>query len=111
MNKIVFTKLYIICMKYKKVIINGTEYTNQSKIETSLNELKFHWVVDAEFENAEFEIKNNTIIWENGTWLYGNWHFGIWLNGIFHGIWENGIFEDGEMKGEFQSGINNLKKE
>ena len=96
-------------MKYKKVVINNNEYTDQNKIDSLLNDLKFHWVVDAEMENAEIVIKNNTIIWENGTWLYGNWRFGIWKNGSFHGKWENGIFEDGEMKGEFLSGINNLK--
>jgi hypothetical protein len=96
-------------MKYKELNFNGETYTDQSSIETILKENNFYWLIDGEFENATIELKNNTILWDDGTWLNGNWKYGIWLGGTFHGVWENGIFEDGVFKGEWESGIDNTK--
>lgn len=98
-------------MKYKELQINGEEYTDQRSIESFLKEHKFYWIIDAEFENAVLEIKNNTIIWHEGDWFNGIWEYGIWISGTFHGKWMNGIFENGEFKGEWISGINNTKYE
>ena len=92
-------------MKYEILKIGDKTFKNQNDIEEKLKNLKFHWIVDSEFENADIEIKHNTIVWNNGTWTHGTWEFGIFLNGEFYGTWENGIFEDGEFKGKWESGI------
>lgn len=97
-------------MKYKSLTIDDKTYTNQRIIENKLEDFKFYWVIDAELEDAEIEIKNNTLIWHNGIWFHGKWEFGIFMNGEFHGVWDNGIFEEGKFEGKWISGIDYTEK-
>lgn len=94
-------------MKYRHLIFNGKEIINPKIIERILNEHKFYWLIDAEFEESEIEIKNNTILWHSGTWISGTWEYGIWISGEFRwGTWLNGIFEGGHfISGHWVSGI------
>lgn len=92
-------------MKYKSLKVDGRDYDNHNDIVKVLKNYNFYWVIDAEFENAEIEIKNNTLVWESGDWLHGKWEYGIFKGGKFHGTWINGIFVDGEFKGKWESGI------
>lgn len=85
---------------YGKEVIKIPSVINKILID---NELE--WLLDCEIENANFEIKNKTIIWNSGNFYSGNWVFGIWKSGSFYGTFENGIFENGEFNGKFISGI------
>jgi len=89
----------LINMKYKSLIFNNTQYTTQPQIEKILHDLRFFWLIDSEMENAEIEIKNNTLIWYNGVFLSGQWYFGIFKDGKFYGNFINGILEGGQFKG------------
>jgi|LakMenEpi03Aug12_release.lakeMendotaPanAssembly.Ray.scaffolds.fasta_scaffold1570467_2 hypothetical protein len=91
-------------MRYEKLLLNGKTFTNQSDIEKIIKSREFYWITDSEIENANIEIKNNTIIWNDG-YFFGNWKFGIFKGGKFYGNWENGIFESGEFNGNWKSGI------
>lgn len=86
-------------MKYKSLVFNNTKYTSHNQIEKILRDLKFFWLIDSEIENAEIEIKNNTLIWYNGDFLSGQWLFGIFKNGNFFGNFINGIWEGGQFRG------------
>lgn len=86
-------------MRYSELVFNGKKYINDIQINKILSDNNFHWLIDSEIENASIEIKNNTIIWNNGDYYTGNWHYGIFKNGNFYGIWENGIWENGNFKG------------
>tara|TARA_R110000772_G_scaffold2410_2_gene8395 strand:+ start:15775 stop:16074 length:300 start_codon:yes stop_codon:yes gene_type:complete len=97
-------------MKYKSLTIGDKVYKNQKDIEKRLENQNFYWVIDAEFENAELEIKHDTLVWESGKWFHGKWEYGIFNNGEFHGTWENGIFEGGTFKGNWISGIDYTEK-
>lgn len=97
-------------MKYKSLTIDEKVYSNQNDIEKRLKDHKFYWIIDAELEDAEIEIKNNTLVWNNGKWFHGNWEFGIFMDGEFHGTWDNGIFEDGTFEGKWISGIDYTEK-
>jgi hypothetical protein len=92
-------------MRFKELIEGDKRITNQKQIIDILEKEGFHWVVDSEIENAQIEIKKNTLIWHSGDFFSGNWHYGIFKSGNFYGIFENGIFEGGNFKGEFLSGI------
>ena len=92
-------------MRFKELIEGDKRITNQKQIIDILEKGGFHWVVDSEIENAQIEIKKNTLIWHSGDFFSGNWHYGIFKSGNFYGIFENGIFEGGNFKGEFLSGI------
>jgi len=95
-------------MKYKSLIHNGKTFEQDFKINDILSNNNFHWVIDSEIENAELEIKNNTLIWYSGTWYSGTWYYGIWISGEWvSGKWINGIWEDGTFgkAGTFESGI------
>ncbi len=94
-------------MKYKSLIYNNNKITKSSKIDDILSQNNFNWLIDAEFEGAELEIKNDTLIWHDGTWYFGYWYYGIWKNGVWKdGTFENGIFEKGTFEGgTFKSGI------
>jgi hypothetical protein len=97
-------------MRYLKLKYNNKVYTNQSEIEKILISNKFYWLIDSEIENADIEIKNNTIIWNNGDFYSGDFYYGIFKYGSFYGNFMNGIWEDGHFSGKFVSGIN-LKEE
>ena len=92
-------------MRFKELIEGDKRITNQKQIIDILEKEGFHWVVDSEIENAQIEIKKNTLIWHSGDFFSGNWHYGIFKSGNFYGTFENGIFEGGNFKGEFLSGI------
>lgn len=92
-------------MRYKCLEYNSKKFYNTNKIEEILLENNLEWLIDSEFEGAEIEIKNKTLIWKAGNYFSGNWFYGIWENGTFYGIWENGIFKNGNFKGKFISGI------
>ena len=102
-----FELIYII-MKYKSLTHKDKTHRNDLKITQILSDLNFDWLIDAEIENAEIEIKNDTLIWKSGTWYSGTWFYGIWQKGNFlSGVFLNGIWEEGTFKGEFRSGIGN----
>ena len=94
-------------MKYKSLKYNGIIYQTTKEIEAILKSIGLGWLIRCEFENAEIEIKKNTIIWKNGIFYYGTWKYGIWKNGEWrYGTWENGIWENGIWKkGLWISGI------
>jgi hypothetical protein len=93
-------------MRYLGLIFEGKNYSSESKIDTILEQNNLDWLIDAEIENANLEIKKNTLIWHSGTFYSGHWHYGIFKNGKFYGNWKNGIFENGEFLGKWNSGIN-----
>ncbi len=95
-------------MRYSELKYDNKTYTTESQIIKILKDNKFYWLLDSEIENAEIEIKKDTLIWKNGEYIYGNWHYGIFKNGKFYGVWENGIFENGMFYGKWLSGINLL---
>lgn len=91
-------------MKFKELIFNDKKIVNQHTILDILEKNGFHWLIDSETEDAQIEIKNNTLIWHNG-YYNGVWHYGIFKGGDFYGKFENGIIEGGNFKGKFISGI------
>jgi hypothetical protein len=91
-------------MRYNQLIFDGKVFTSQIKIENILKSKKMYWLIDSEIENANIEIKNDTIIWNEG-YFFGNWKFGIFKGGEFYGNWENGIFESGKFNGNWKSGV------
>lgn len=108
-------------MRYKELLYQGVKYTEKYKIDEILVKLKFHWLLDAEIENARLEIVKDTLVWNsgiwyNGTWMYGvfrmgEWRFGVWENGVwYNGQWHNGVFKSGYIyngtfhKGKFMGG-------
>lgn len=95
-------------MRYTELKYKGKTYTTESQINKILEDQKFYWLLDSEIENAELEIKKNTLIWNGGEYISGNWHYGIFKNGTFNGVWESGIFEKGLFYGKWLSGINLL---
>jgi hypothetical protein len=94
-------------MRYKELIYDGKSYTNENQINKILEKEKFYWLIDSGIEEANIEIKKNTIIWHKGTYFSGDWHYGIFKDGNFNGNWENGIFENGNFNGKWISGIKN----
>ncbi len=97
-------------MGFIKLKYNDKIYTKQSRIIEILKNNKFYWLIDSEIIDADIEILNNTLIWNDGEFLLGDWYYGIFKNGIFHGNWLNGIFEKGSFEGKWISGINLTKK-
>lgn len=93
-------------MKFSELNIDNKKIVNSNQIISILEKLGFHWLIDSEIEDAKIEIKNNTLIWHDGTYYSGNWHYGIFKGGSFYGRFENGIFENGIFGGKFISGIN-----
>jgi hypothetical protein len=93
-------------MRFNELIYNENKIVNQNKILNILEKENFHWLIDSEVEDAQIEIKNNTLIWYGGSYYSGNWHYGIFKSGEFYGTFQNGIFEGGTFKGKFVSGIN-----
>jgi hypothetical protein len=90
-------------MRYYELKYRDKVYTNPKDIHDILFNGKFYWLIDSEIENAQLEIKNNTIIWHKGSFYSGNWHYGIFKDGDFFGNWENGIWESGNFGGKWQS--------
>jgi hypothetical protein len=93
-------------MRFKELVYNNNTIINQHKIEQVLENENFHWLIDSEIEDAQIEIKNNTLIWHNGNYYSGNWYYGIFKDGAFYGTFENGIIEGGIFQGKFVSGLN-----
>lgn len=96
-------------MRYLELTYRDKKYTNRKEIDSILTSEKFYWLIDSEIENAQIEIRKNTLVWKNGDFLNGDWYYGIFKNGNFYGNWENGIFESGNFGGNWQSGINLTK--
>jgi hypothetical protein len=96
-------------MRYSKLKYSNKDYYTEEEITKILIENNLDWLIESEIRNADIEIKNKTIIWNNGNFIFGFWKYGIFKSGVFNGIWENGIFEKGEFNGEWKSGINLLK--
>ena len=92
-------------MRYAKLRINDKIITDSQNIDKVLLINDMHWLIDSEIESADIEIKNKTLIWNDGIFYSSNWHFGIWKNGTFHAVWENGIWENGIFLGKWKSGI------
>lgn len=94
-------------MKIKTLIYKEKEYSNPSQINKILSDNKFHWLISSEIEDAIIEIKNNTIIWHDGTFYSGTIPYIIWLNGNFKGgRWINGVCMNMIFSGgTFESGI------
>lgn len=91
-----------LSFKYEDNLIKSEKKINSVLIDNDLE-----WLLEAEFEDADIEIKNKTLIWNSGNWYWGNWYYGIWKDGDWKdGIWENGIWENGNfIGGEFKTGI------
>ena len=68
-------------MRFKELLIDSKSITNPKKIESLLKEHKFYWLIDSEIENAQIEIKNNTLIWHSGNFYSGDWFYGIFKEG------------------------------
>lgn len=92
-------------MDFLELKHGGKTYTNQREIINILKKEGFYWLIDSEVSEAIIEIKNNTLIWHDGSYLSGDWYYGIFKKGNFFGKWENGIFEDGTFEGKWNSGI------
>jgi hypothetical protein len=89
-----------VANRFKRLKIGDTVITQQKSADEVLYAMGFHWLRYAEFENAEIEIKKNTVIWVNGTWYWGDWKFGVWLNGTWlGGNWLGGVWKDGTWLG------------
>src|SRR3990167_6110188 len=59
---------------------------------------KFPWLERATFENADIDITNDYLIWEDGFWEGGIWEDGFWGYGVWEGgAWKDGFWEDGWM--------------
>lgn len=93
-------------MGFLELKYDNQTITNQREIVKILKKEAFYWLIDSEVSDAIIEIKNNTLIWYDGTYLSGDWYYGIFKNGNFFGNWENGIFENGQFNGNWNSGIN-----
>lgn len=93
-------------MRFKQLYYKGENIVNPKKILNILESENFHWLIDSEVEDAIIEIKNNTLIWHDGSYYSGNWYYGIFKKGNFYGTFENGILEGGNFKGKFISGLN-----
>ena len=79
-----------------------TDYEVAENVELNLqiiNQFTDSLLSDLIIEDAEIEIKNNTLIWYNGIFLSGQWIFGIFKNGKFYGNFINGIWEGGQFNG------------
>jgi len=89
-------------MRYK--IINGKEATQKLIKEA---EKKFTWLKDADFLDAEIDIRNFYLIWKGGIWEGGVWKDGFWKDGIWEGgIWEGGVWKDGFWRsGVWEDGV------
>jgi hypothetical protein len=98
-------------MNFLELIYGGEKYTNQREILNILRKESFFWLIDSEVSDAIIEIKNNTLIWHNGTYLSGDWYYGIFKRGNFFGNWQNGIFEHGYFGGKWNSGIDLSKNQ
>lgn len=92
-------------MKYSKLTVGGKTYKDQRGIVKILKTEGFGWLVDSVIENADIEIKENTLIWRGGLFLEGEWRFGIFKDGRFCGNWNGGIFEAGNFEGKWLGGI------
>ena len=91
-------------MRFLELKYNGETITQNNKILNILEKEQLQWLIDSEVEQAKIEIKNKTLIWNDG-YFFGDWHYGIFKGGEFHGNFENGILEGGDFKGNFVSGI------
>lgn len=93
--------------------MNWSSLKTESDILTHNNEIvnwiksneKWHWLLDAQVDNAVIEIKNNTLIWKDGIWYSGDFLYGIWENGTFWGRWINGLWINGKFNGEWLTGL------
>jgi hypothetical protein len=92
-------------MRFTELIYGDKKITNQNQIEAVLEKNNFHWLIDSEIEDAQIEIKKNTLVWHGGNFYSGFWNYGIFKNGNFYGTFENGIFENGSLYGKFISGV------
>ena len=90
---------------YYKNAKEGKKISRKSDINNILESENLHWLIDSEFEDAQIEIKNGTVIWNGGKYYSGNWHYGIFKDGIFYGNFINGILEGGIFRGKFYSGV------
>lgn len=97
-------------MRFKQLTIDNKSIKSTKEINSILKKKGFYWLIDSEFENADIEIINDTLIWNSGEYYSGNWHYGIFKSGEFHGNFINGIFENGLFKGKWYSGINKSVK-
>ncbi len=97
-------------MGFIELTHNGKTFKNKREILDILKSKKFFWLIDSEVIDAIIEIKNNTLIWHDGTYLSGDWYYGIFKKGNFFGNWENGIFESGVFNGVWNTGIDLSKK-
>jgi hypothetical protein len=92
-------------MRFKELRVGERIITKPTDINKELTKFNLQWLIDSEIEDAEVEIKNNTLIWNDGKFITGHWQYGIWKDGQFRGTWENGIWEKGNFDGKWRSGI------
>ncbi len=94
--------------RIKSLIVTGRNIKPEY-YENTLSGLGFDWLLDSEFDEAELEIKNNTLIWKNGIYYYGDWIYGIFLKGTFYGNFLSGVFKSGNFNGKRFGGVFAIK--
>jgi len=92
-------------MRYEELRYEGKTFVGEAEISRILKANKFYWLIDSEIENANIEIKKETLIWHSGSFYSGSWQYGIFRSGSFHGVWKGGIFESGVFDGTWIDGI------
>jgi hypothetical protein len=92
-------------MRFREFRIGNRLLIDPKEINDALIKNDMSWLIDSEIEDASVEIRNNTLIWNNGVYRTGDWYYGLWRDGYFYGTWENGIWEKGIFKGKWISGV------
>ena len=79
-------------MRYKNIIKDG------KKVSFEEAELKFPWLKEASFEDADIDISSEYLIWHSGIWLGGIWKNGFMWDNLEQGYrnvkWNGKTFED-----------------
>ena len=92
-------------MRFREFRIGNRLLIDPKEINDALIKNDISWLIDSEIEDASVEIRNNTLIWNNGVYRTGDWYYGLWKDGYFYGTWENGIWENGVFNGKWISGV------
>ena len=92
-------------MRFREFRIGNRLLIDPKEINDALINNDMSWLIDSEIEDASVEIRNNTLIWNNGVYRTGDWYYGLWKDGYFYGTWENGIWENGVFNGKWISGV------
>lgn len=90
--------------RIKSLKVNNVKI-HDNNVKSILSRYNMNWLLDCEFDDAELEIVNNTLIWKNGIFYHGEWFFGIFENGTFYGKFLSGVFKSDNFYGEKIDGV------